>query len=583
MKKGILKCPIEEDMSHEMPTRKGDNKKMSKKHRLKSMSMEEFSDRYVRPDIPTRCKWMLHDEENNKADPHHHIKFDPMPPKIMPNILHNIGRTPLVKLNVIPREFGVKCEVLVKCEFFNAGGSVKDRIGYRMVLEAEKDGKIKPGDILIEPTSGNTGIGIALAAAVKGYKCIIVMPEKMSSEKVNVLRALGAEIVRTPNAASFDSPESHIGVAQRLNHELKNSIILDQYRNPGNPLAHYDGTAEEILYQCDDKVDMLVASAGTGGTITGLSRKLKERVPDIEIVGVDPLGSILAEPESINESDVTFYEVEGIGYDFIPTVLDRKDVDSWVKTHDKDSLLMSRNLIRKEGLLCGGSCGATVWAAMQSAKKLREDQRCVVILADSVRNYMTKFLDDDWMAERDFIKHDISPGEEEWWWSHKMTALDLQTPLTVVPQMKCQSAIDIMNKETFDQLPVVNEGGYVLGMVTLGNLMGKMVSGKITPESTVSECIYDQFKKVSLSSSLYELSRVLDRDYFALVVHCQKLYSDLNKSSEKQIIFGIVTRMDLLNYITKNHPDVNKDKESDGMTTENECPAHRANKTEAAK
>jgi len=270
------------------------------------MTTEEFQKNYVRPDIPTRCKWILGDDENNKATPHRNIQFNPNIPKIMPNILCKIGNTPLVRLNVIPREYGIKCEVLVKCEFFNAGGSVKDRIGYRMVVDAERDGKIKPGDTLIEPTSGNTGIGIALAAAVKGYKCIIVMPEKMSSEKVNVLRALGAEIVRTPNAAGFDSPESHIGVAQRLNHEMKNSIILDQYRNPSNPLAHYDGTAEEIIYQCDGQVDMIVSSAGTGGTITGLSRKLKEKVPGIQIVGVDPCGSILAEPPSLNESDVSF-------------------------------------------------------------------------------------------------------------------------------------------------------------------------------------------------------------------------------------------------------------------------------------
>lgn len=541
------------------------------------MSMEEFKAHYVRPDIPTRCKWKLNQkEQNEKEDPHYHIPFNPVPPKIMPNILYNIGHTPLVRLNVVPKEFGIKCEMLVKCEFFNAGGSVKDRIGFRMVIDAEREGKIKPGDILIEPTSGNTGIGIALAAAVKGYKCIIVMPEKMSSEKVNVLRALGAEIVRTPNAASFDSPESHIGVAQRLNQELKNSIILDQYRNPGNPLAHYDGTAEEIVYQTDGQLDMLVASAGTGGTITGLSRKLKEKIPGIEVVGVDPLGSILAEPESLNESDVTFYEVEGIGYDFIPTVLDRKDVDRWIKTNDKDSLLMSRNLIRKEGLLCGGSCGATVWAAMQAAKNLREDQRVVVILADSVRNYMTKFLEDDWMAERDFIKHEKDDEEDAWWHNQKITCLDLKTPLTITPMMKCQAAVEIMNREQFDQLPVVNEGGYVLGMVTLGNLMGKMVSGKVTPDSPVSDCIYDQFKKISLTSNLRELSRILDRDYFALVVHSQQLYSDLNESSEKQIIFGIVTRMDLLNYITMQHPDNQEQKKTKvNRDAEPACPAHK--------
>lgn len=199
---------------------------------------------------------------------------------------------------------------------------------------------------------------MALAAAVKGYRCIIVMPEKMSMEKVDVLRALGAEIVRTPTSARFDSPESHVGVAWRLKNEIPNSHILDQYRNPSNPLAHYDATAEEILEQCDGKLDMLVAGAGTGGTITGIARKLKERCPNIKIVGVDPEGSILAEPEELNKTDKTQYEVEGIGYDFIPTVLDRSVVDTWYKSDDEESFNMSRMLIREEGLLCGKFAGS---------------------------------------------------------------------------------------------------------------------------------------------------------------------------------------------------------------------------------
>ena len=224
---------------------------------------------------------------------------------------------------------------MAKCEFFNAGGSVKDRIALRMVEDAEKSGQLKAGDTIIEPTSGNTGIGLALAAAVKGYRCIIVLPEKMSNEKVATLRALGAEIVRTPTSASWDSPESHISVAQRLLAEIPNSIILDQYRNPGNPLAHYDTTAEEIIKQCGGKPDMVVLGAGTGGTISGIGRKIKEKCPDCIVVGVDPLGSILAEPENLNRTDVTYYDVEGTGYDFIPTVLDRSVVDRWIKSRDK--------------------------------------------------------------------------------------------------------------------------------------------------------------------------------------------------------------------------------------------------------
>ena len=261
----------------------------------------------------------------------------------------------MVRLTRLSRAEGVQCELLAKCEFFNAGGSVKDRIGKRMIEDAEASGRIKPGDTLIEPTSGNTGIGLALTAAIKGYKMIITLPQKMSQEKVDVLSALGADIIRTPTEAAWDAPESHIGVAKKMQSELPNSHILDQYKNPSNPLAHYETTAEEIWDQCDGRVDCVVISAGTGGTITGVSRRLKELNPKILIVGVDPHGSILAQPESLNSEGVGTYKVEGIGYDFIPEVLDRSVVDHWVKTKDPESFKMARRLIREEGLLCGGS------------------------------------------------------------------------------------------------------------------------------------------------------------------------------------------------------------------------------------
>lgn len=327
---------------------------------------------------------------------------------IYENILEHIGRTPMVKLNRIPQKYGLECELVAKCEYFNAGGSVKDRIGKRMILDAEKSGRIKPGDTLIEPTSGNTGIGLALTAAVKGYNMIITMPEKMSEEKSNVLKALGATIIRTPTAAAWDAPESHIGVAKKLQSEIPNSHILDQYANPSNPLAHYDETAEEILSQTGGKIDMIVIGAGTGGTITGIAKKLKEKIPNLIVVGVDPVGSLLADPE---HDAVGSYQVEGIGYDFVPDVLDRGLVDRWVKTEDKESLLMARQLIRDEGLLCGGSSGTAVWAACQAAKELKAGQRCVVVLPDSVRNYMTKFLSDDWMIKNDFMPAPSNDGE----------------------------------------------------------------------------------------------------------------------------------------------------------------------------
>lgn len=232
---------------------------------------------------------------------------------------------------------------------------MKDRIGYRMVLDAEEKGLLIPHkSTIIEPTSGNTGIGLAMAAAVRGYRCIIVMPEKNSDEKNNTLKALGAEIIRTRTEAKFDDPDSLVAVAQRLQKEIPDSVILNQYTNASNPLAHYDGTASEILYQLDGKIDMIVCGAGTGGTVAGIGRKIKEKCPSCVVVGVDPEGSILAEPDSLNKSDfVGIYEVEGIGYDFIPTVLDRKVVDKWVKVNDALALPMARRLISEEGLLCG--------------------------------------------------------------------------------------------------------------------------------------------------------------------------------------------------------------------------------------
>lgn len=313
---------------------------------------------------------------------------------LLNNILEAIGRTPIVKFNKIGADFD--CHFYGKCEFLNPGGSVKDRIGVSMVEDAEKTGRIKPGDTLIEPTSGNTGIGIALAGAVKGYRVIITMPEKMSREKQVVLEALGAEIIRTPTEAAYDSPESHISVAARLQKEIPNSHILDQYANPSNPRAHSEYTAKEILEDLP-QVDMLVASAGTGGTITGIARTLKKKNPKIKIVGVDPVGSILGGGTKIGS-----YLVEGIGYDFIPEVLDLSLIDSWVKTEDKASFQMARRLIKEEGLLVGGSCGATVWAALEAARDLKKGQTCLVILADGVRNYMTKFVDNNWMKNQGF-------------------------------------------------------------------------------------------------------------------------------------------------------------------------------------
>lgn len=315
---------------------------------------------------------------------------------ILDNILQAIGKTPIVRFNRIGKE--LNCELFGKCEFLNPGGSVKDRIGYYMLETAEKEGKVKPGDTLIEPTSGNTGIGIALAGAVKGYNVIVTMPEKMSHEKEVVLKALGAKIYRTRTDAAWNDPDSHISLAKKLNREIPNSHILDQYANPANPQVHYKYTAQEIIHDIGTSLDMVVIGAGTGGTITGVAKHLKEVYRRIKVIGVDPIGSILGGGKEIKP-----YLVEGIGYDFIPDVLDNSLVDEYVKVNDKDSFLMARRLIREEGLLVGGSSGSAVWAALEVAKNLKKGQRCLVILPDSIRNYLTKFVDDGWMKAQGFI------------------------------------------------------------------------------------------------------------------------------------------------------------------------------------
>ncbi len=311
------------------------------------------------------------------------------------SILDTIGNTPLVKLNRIGS--GLPGQIWAKCEFMNPGGSIKDRIGARMVLEAEREGRIKPGDILVEPTSGNTGVGIAMAGAARGYRVVIVMPEKMSMEKQVALERLGAQIIRTPTALAHDHPDSLFGVAKKIVDTVPNAVMLDQYKNPNNPDAHYEGTAAEILIQMEGRVDVFVASVGTGGTITGCARRLKEALPNVRIVGADPVGSILGGGEPGGP-----YFVEGIGYDFFPEVLDNTLVDEYVKTEDGPSFELARRLLREEGMLVGGSCGSAMFAALDVAKRCEPGTQIVVILADGSRNYMTKFMADSWMEANGF-------------------------------------------------------------------------------------------------------------------------------------------------------------------------------------
>jgi len=315
---------------------------------------------------------------------------------IYDNILQTVGNTPVVRLNRIGKD--QPAELYAKCEFLNPGGSIKDRIAVRMVDELEKAGHLSPGCTLIEPTSGNTGTGLSMASAVKGYHQIITMPEKMSQEKQVVMEALGAEIIRTPTEAAHDDPESLLGVAKRKNEEIEGSVIPDQYGNSNNPDAHYYGTGPEIWNDFGEGLDLVVMTAGTGGTITGVARFLKEKNPDIIIVGVDPEGSILG-----GRGEVKSYQVEGIGYDFIPDVLDLDLIDRWIYTNDKESFHMARRVIREEGLLIGGSSGSAVCGTLKALEFYPDAKKVLTILPDSIRNYLTKFVNDDWMRQHGFL------------------------------------------------------------------------------------------------------------------------------------------------------------------------------------
>ncbi|MDX1436635.1 MAG: cysteine synthase, partial [Anaerolineales bacterium] len=326
--------------------------------------------------------------------------------KVYDNILQTVGNTPLVRLSRIDQN--LPCPIYAKVEFFNPGGSVKDRIGINMIREAENQGRLSKGGTVVEATSGNTGVGLAIACAILGYKAVFVMPDKMSLEKIQLLRAFGARVVITPTAVEPDDPRSYYKVADRLVEETPNAILANQYHNPENPRSHYETTGPEIWHQTDGRVTDVVIGMGTGGTITGMGKYLKEQNPDIRMVGVDPTGSILLEtwqaghiPE---DARAATYKVEGIGEDFLPSTLDLSLVDMILRVTDRESFLWTRRLVKQEGIFCGGSSGSAVAAAVRHAQTLGPDDLVVVILPDSGSRYLSKVFDDKWMRENGFLE-----------------------------------------------------------------------------------------------------------------------------------------------------------------------------------
>lgn len=454
--------------------------------------------------------------------------------KVYNSILETIGDTPLVRLNSVTR--GVKANVLAKVEFFNPGGSVKDRIALGIIEAAERSGRLKPGGTIIESTSGNTGVGLAIVAALKGYKTIFVMPDKMSQEKIQLLRAYGAKVVITPTAVEPDDPRSYYSVARRLVEETPNAILADQYFNPENPKSHYVKTGPELWAQTGGRIDVFVTGMGTGGTISGVGKFLKEKDPGIQIIGVDPIGSILYDlhqghPNPVAES----YKVEGIGEDILPGTTDLSVVDEIVQVTDKESFLMTRRLVREEGIFCGGSCGSAVAGALHYIRKhdLGPDKNVIVVLPDSGSRYLSKVFNDDWMRENGFLESSM----EERRALHVLRSKKIQEVFTARLSDRMHDVISQMKQLDISQLPVVDDGR-VIGMVTEVELLNHMLfsTHTHTPDETIADMISADFTTVNIDTPLEALMSVFTTARVAVVLDGDQLA-------------GIITKIDLLDYL----------------------------------
>ena len=450
------------------------------------------------------------------------------------SLLDAIGRTPLLRMRRIGA--GLRCEFLGKLEMLNPGGSVKDRIGIRMIEAAEREGLLKPGGTIVEPTSGNTGMGLAIAASLKGYRCIFTMPDKMSQEKIALLRAYGAEVVITPTAVPPESPESYYRVADRLTEEIDGAFQPNQYHNQNNPEAHYHSTGPEIWEQTQGRITHFVVAVGTGGTVTGTGRYLKEQNPDVQVIGADPEGSVFT-------GEVAPYLVEGIGKESWPDTLDRSVVDRWIRVSDKDSFLTARRLTREEGLLAGGSVGTAVHAALEVAKELGPDDVLVVILPDSGRNYLSKLYDDSWMAEHGFIdRPGLTSRIGDLLKDKRLHTPDVPDLVAVVTNEKVGAAIEMLQRYGISQLPVARTDkpenvSEIVGSIHERTLLEKVLRDRDALTREVVEVMEAPLPIVQSQDGIEDMFADLARGAEAIVVAT-------NDKPE-----GVLSRADLLEFL----------------------------------
>lgn len=458
---------------------------------------------------------------------------NPQKEEISTSILQLIGNTPILKLTKLTKD--IKCNILVKLEFFNPGGSIKDRIGIQMIKTAEAEGKIKPGYTIVEPTSGNTGLGLAMAAIAKGYKMIFTLPDKMSKEKIDLLRAFGAKVIITPTNVAPDHPANYVKVAERIAKETPNSFIPNQYFNKSNPETHYKTTGPEIWHQTGGKIDVLVATMGTGGTISGIAKYLKEQNPKIRIIGVDPEGSLYHHEfyGTTANADIHSYKVEGIGEDFLPSTLNLKIVDEIITVNDKDAFLTARELAQREGVFAGGSAGAAVFAALQIAKKSEKDKTIVVILPDTGRNYLNKIYSDEWMVENGYIEG----KEEKISISHLLSTKTnkINHVITIQPDAEIGVAISLMKNYGISQLPVIS-GGIQIGSIREIAIMKKLADKAAASNQQVSDFLEPPLPMVDID------------DKIAAPLSLLKTQSALAVTKNGKIV-DIITTIDFITYL----------------------------------